>query len=209
MRQTEPRRPQLVAFYGSPRRRGNTSRLLLRAVEGAREAGADVEELFLGELKLSPCREGNECRATGRCAIADDFQKIYDLLVDCDGILMASPLFFGTVSAQAKTLIDRCQSFWTEKYILRSKGGGCAEKRRLGVFISAAARKGRPDQFDGAVRTVRYFFDALDALLWKALLYPRLEEADDVLGHPDLLREAYDAGFQLVTQLRKDDPPTF
>ena len=50
-------RPKIIAIYGSPRRKGNTARLLQRAVEGARDGGAEVEEIVLRDLKMSPCLE--------------------------------------------------------------------------------------------------------------------------------------------------------
>jgi len=196
---------KLVALYGSPRRQGNTSRLLNQAATGARAAGAVVEDVFLGDLSLSPCLEDNGCRDTGRCVIADDFQRIYLLLDECDGLLLASPVFFGGVSAQAKILIDRCQCFWAGKYLLKRVRGGFSRKRP-GLFLSAAARAPRPDLFEGAVRTVRYFFDALDVALWRTLLYPGLEEAHDVLAHEGYLREAFDAGLRLVAEVDPGRP---
>ncbi len=207
MPQPDPRPLKLVAVYGSPRRAGNTARLLERVVAGARSAGAAVEEIFLGDLNLSPCLEDGGCRDSGRCVLQDDFPRLFDLLAECDGILLASPIFFGSVSAQAKILIDRCQCFWAGKYLLgRADGNPPGRKKRPGLFVAAAARRPRPDLFDGAVRTVRYFFDALDVVLWQALLYAGLEEADDVLGHEDYLQEAGAAGRRLVAELQEGLP---
>ncbi|NLC70101.1 MAG: flavodoxin family protein [Desulfuromonadaceae bacterium] len=194
---------KLAAIYGSPRRLGNTSRLLKQAVAGAGGAGATVEEVFLRDLNISPCMEEDGCHGTGRCLIDDDFQKVYDLLEECDGVLLASPLFFGSVSAQAKILIDRCQCFWVRKYLLGKGRSGLTERPRLGLFVSAAARRERGDLFDGAVRTVRYFFDALDVTLWKTLLCPGLEKDDDVLARDDFLQEAHGVGVLLVEELQK------
>ena len=109
---------KVLAIYGSPRRKGNTSLLLKRSVEGAREAGADVEEVVLRDLNMSPCLEIYGCKNSGRCAIKDDFQALYDKLLACDGLMLASPVFFYTVSAHTKILIDRCQSFWVKKYCI-------------------------------------------------------------------------------------------
>ncbi|MCU0596955.1 MAG: flavodoxin family protein, partial [Desulfobacterota bacterium] len=78
----------LLAIYGSPRRKGNTALLLKRAVEGARAEGASVEEIVLRDLKMSPCLEIYGCKDTGRCAIKDDFQGVYDKLLACDGLML-------------------------------------------------------------------------------------------------------------------------
>jgi multimeric flavodoxin WrbA len=106
----------ILAIYGSPRREGNTSLLLQKAVQGARATGAEVEELVLRELKMSPCLEIYGCKETGRCVIDDDFQAVYDKLLSSAGVMLASPMFFYTVSAHTKILMDRCQSLWVRKY---------------------------------------------------------------------------------------------
>ena len=85
---------KIVAVYGSPRRKGNTSLLLKRAVQGAREAGATVEEIVLRDLKISPCLEIYGCKETGRCAIEDDSHHVLDQLQACQSIILASPIFF-------------------------------------------------------------------------------------------------------------------
>ena len=185
----------ILAIYGSPRRKGNTALLLKRAVEGAREAGADVEEIVLRDLKMSPCLEIYGCKQTGRCAIRDDFQVVYDKLLACQGLMLASPIFFYTVSAHTKILMDRCQSLWVKRYWLEKTPFGKKEFKRKGLFISAGATKGKR-LFDGVLLTVRYFFDALDMELWNSLLYRELDFEGDVLKHPEYLESAYTAGKQ-------------
>jgi multimeric flavodoxin WrbA len=187
----------ILAIYGSPRRKGNTSLLLQKAVEGARKAGAEVEEVFLRDLKMSPCLEIYGCKKTGRCVIKDDFQKVYDQLLACRGLLLASPIFFYTVSAYTKTLMDRGQSLWVKKYWLEKRPFGNRSFKRKGVFISVGATKGKK-LFDGTLLTVRYFFDPLDMELWRSLLYRGLDFEGDVLKHPEYLEQAYQAGKDLV-----------
>lgn len=107
---------QITAIYGSPRRQGNTSQLLQRAVAGARDQGATVNEIVLRDLKISPCLEIYGCTRKGDCAIQDDFQQVRDSILASDGIMLASPIFFYTVSAHTKIFMDRCQSLWVKKY---------------------------------------------------------------------------------------------
>ena len=183
----------ILAVYGSPRRKGNTSLLLQKAVQGARDAGGDVEEIILRDLKMSPCLEIYGCKKTGRCVIQDDFQRIYDRLLACDGILLASPIFFYAVSAHTKILMDRCQSLWVKKYWLEKTPFGKKVTRRKGLFISVGATKGKK-LFDGVLLTVRYFFDTFDAELQQSLLYRGLDFEGDILKHPEYLKEAYESG---------------
>lgn len=194
----------MLALYGSPRRKGNTSRLLQKAVQGARDAGANVEEIILRDKKMSPCLEIYECRETGRCAIRDDFQDIYDKILAARGIMLASPIFFYTVSAHTKILMDRCQSLWVKKYWVDKAPFGDKHFSRKGLFISVGATKGKK-LFDGPLLTVRYFFDALDAELWKSLLYRGLDFEGDVMKHPEYLEEAYNAGKAFCSLLKDDE----
>jgi len=193
----------ILAIYGSPRREGNTSVLLKQAVQGARDAGADIEEITLRDLKMSPCLETYGCLKTGRCAIKDDFQPLYDKMLSAKGLMLASPIFFYTVSAHTKILMDRCQSLWVKKYWIDKMQAGSPKPARLGLFISVGATRGKR-LFDGTLLTIRYFFDALDMKLWKSLLYRGLDFKGDVLKHPDYLKEAYEAGKDFVHALSEE-----
>ncbi|MFP4428992.1 MAG: flavodoxin family protein [Desulfovermiculus sp.] len=190
----------LVALYGSPRRQGNTSRLLQEAVQGAREAGAGVQEFVLRELKISPCLELYHCKKEGECSIKDDFQMVRDAVLKSQGLMLASPIFFYSVTAQTKAFMDRFQSLWVKKYLIDEIGFGQWTPTRQGLFISAGATKGRK-LFEGTLLTVKYFFDPLDMALWKSLLYRGLDGPEDILKHPEYLQEARAAGHGLVQAL--------
>ena len=84
---------KIVAVYGSPRRKGNASLLLKKAAQGAGEASAEVEEIVLRDLKISPCLEIYGCKETGRCVIELDFHRVLDQLQSCQGLILASPIF--------------------------------------------------------------------------------------------------------------------
>jgi multimeric flavodoxin WrbA len=194
---------EILAIYGSPRRKGNTSLLLKNAVKGAIEAGAEVEEIILRDLKMSPCLEIYGCKETGRCVIQDDFQHVYDKLVSCKGLMLASPIFFYTVSAHTKILMDRCQSLWVKKYWLEKNAIQKHEVTRKGLFISVGATKGKR-LFEGTLLSIRYFFEILDMELWRSLLYRNLDLEGDVLGHPEYLLEAQRSGKELVQAIKKE-----
>jgi len=190
---------KIIAVYGSPRRKGNTSLLLKKAVQGARE-GAEVEEVVLRDLQISPCLEIYGCKEKGRCVIQDDFQGVLDRFEASQGIMLASPIFFYAVSAHTKMLIERCQSLWVKKYWIEKIPYGEGKPKRKGLFISVGATKGKK-LFDGALLTVKYFFDVLDTELWKALLNRGLDFEGDVLKHPEYLEEAYIAGKEICREI--------
>jgi len=190
----------IIAVYGSPRRSGNTATLLRYAVAGARDAGAQVEEVVLRDLKMSPCLEIYGCKKTGDCVIADDFQRLRDRMLAAEGLILASPVFFYTVSSHTKILMDRCQSLWIKKHWI-DKAPQDDKLRKKGMFISAGATRGKK-LFDGMLLTVRYFFEVLDMSLDRTLLYRGLDFEKDVLDHPEYLVEARSAGKAFAESIR-------
>ena len=195
--------PNIVAIYGSPRRKGNTATLLKKAIEGARDSGAEVEEIVLRDLKISPCLEIYGCMQAGECAIKDDFQIVRDKILASQGLILASPVFFYTVSSHTKILMDRFQSLWVKKYWVDKTPKDQQIIKRKGLFISVGATKGKK-LFDGMLLSIKYFFDILDMELWKALLYRQLDFQEDVLKHPEYLEEAYIAGKDFTSAIEND-----
>jgi len=192
---------QITAIYGSPRRKGNTTTLLKEAVAGAQEQGARVNEFVLRDEKISPCLEIYGCTQDGKCVIKDDFHKVRDSMLSSDGVMLASPIFFYTVSAHTKIFMDRCQSLWVKKYWIEGIPFNQWQTKRKGLFISAGATQGKK-LFDGALLTVKYFFDVIDASLWKSLLFRGLDFEKDVHKHPQYLQEARESGAHLVMSIK-------
>jgi multimeric flavodoxin WrbA len=175
--------------------------LLQEAVQGAREAGAEVQEFILRDLRMSPCLELYHCKKDGECSIKDDFQKVRNAILQSQGLMLASPIFFYSVTAQTKILMDRFQSLWVKKYLLDKTVFGQWTPTRQGLFISVGATRGKK-LFEGTLLTVKYFFDPLDMSLWRSLLYRELDGPQDVLDHPEYLQEARTSGKELVAALR-------
>ena len=194
---------KIVAVYGSPRRKGNTATLLQKAVEGARDAGAEVEEIILRDLKMSPCLEIYGCKNAGECRLKDDFQTARDQILAARGLMLASPVFFYTVSAHTKILMDRFQSLWVKKYWIDDIPKDQPPTQRKALFISVGATRGKK-LFDGILLSLKYFFDVVDMQLWKSLLYRGLDFEGDVLKFPQYLDEAYEAGRDFVEAIRED-----
>ena len=187
---------KVLGIMGSPRRQSNTEILLDRALEGAKEMGADVEKVVVSGLKVSPCQEIYACFKDGNCPIKDDMQSLYDKLLEADHIAFASPIFFYGLTSQAKAIVDRCQALWARKHVL---GMGKEDSRiRRGVFISVGATKGER-LFDGAVLTVKYFFDAIGVKYAGDLLIRGIEGEAQIKEHPTALQDAFRLGQRLVS----------
>lgn len=195
---------EIIAIYGSPRHDGNSAALLKQAVAGARQEGAHVEEVFLRDLKISPCLEIYNCTKNGECAIRDDFPKILAKLESSSGVMLASPIFFYTVSAHTKIFMDRCQSLWVKKYRIENQVIGKTPEKRKGLFISVGATRGKK-LFDGAILTVKYFFDVLSTELWGTVLCRGVDRKGEIEeGRNDYLKEAFEAGRSLARVLQEE-----
>jgi multimeric flavodoxin WrbA len=192
---------KVLGIFGSPRRGGNTEILLEEALQGAEKEGAKVERLYLSDFTITPCKECHGCDHTGNCIILDDMQKIYPKLLEADVVILASPIFFYGVTAWAKALIDRSQALWSRKYLLKDPSLGKEGKKRKGFFISVGATKG-PKVFDGAILTVKYFFDVLNAEYLGELVFRGVEAKGDILKDPKALEQAFEAGRRLVSDLK-------
>ena len=189
---------RILGICGSPRKEGNTDVLLMEALRGAHEAGAEVEKIFLRDKDISPCLEIYGCKVDGRCVIEDDFHDVAEKMVQADALILVSPIFFYTVSAHTKMLMDRCQSFWVKHYFLK-KPITPGRPRRKGAFISVGATRGKR-LFEGVTLTVRYFFDTMEVDLWDTLLVRGVDEKGEIFDHPEEIRAAYELGRRLAVE---------
>ena len=116
---------KILGICGSPRE-GASEFLLKRALEEL-ESEDSFETIFISvrDKDISPCTHCNDCVETkGKCSIHDDMDEIYDALREADGIILASPVHFGSISAQLKAVIDRCQAMIMEDLnIFKNKVG--------------------------------------------------------------------------------------
>ena len=195
---------KVLGLFGSPRKDGNTDLLLEEALRGAEVEGAEVERIHLGDVNIIPCKECLKCFQNGQCILLDDMQEIYPKLLKADIIIFASPIFFYGITAWAKALVDRCQALWARKYILQDQSLSKEGKRRKGFFISVGGTKGQK-VFDGAILTVKYFFDVLNADYAGELVFRGIDAQGDILKHPEAMQQAFEAGRRLVSNLKKGE----
>lgn len=193
MKNKEKNRRVLV-ILGSPRKKGNSSTLAARISHGARSAGAEVEMVFLQDLKISPCRGCNTCqkRNSKGCAIKDDMQEIYPKLIEADAWVIASPVYWFTMSAQTKIFMDRC-------YALPAY----AKAPFVGKRIAIAMSYGDVDPVrSGCVNALRTFQDAYHyaGSNIAGMVYGSATEAGEIADNEALMREAEELGKRLVSR---------
>ncbi len=189
---------KVLAFNGSPRRGGNTEVLLSAVIEGMEAAGSEVELVRLADLTISPCLNCGGCDKTGICVVKDDMIPLYEKMDSVQRIVFASPIYFYGVTAQAKAFIDRTQAAWSRKYILKKKGEWSERPDKIGFFVSVAATKGEK-VFDGAVLTVRYFYDAVGFSYGGALLFKEIDGRGEMARNVEKIQEAKAFGRRIVS----------
>ena len=171
---------KVLILSGSPRKGGNSDLLCDEFLRGAREGGHQAEKIFLRDKKIAPCSACYFCAKNGgRCAIEDDMAGILDKMQAADVIVMASPVYFYSIDAQMKALIDRCVARWTNipnkefYYIMTAAedsrtvmGGTLACFRGFAVCLDGAKEMGviqaKGFYEAGAVRSTRYMKDAYE-----------------------------------------------
>jgi multimeric flavodoxin WrbA len=190
---------KVLGIAGSPRRGGNTDMLLAEFMKGAAARGAEVKTIILNNQKITPCQHCDACLEKGVCKIKDDMQAIYDEFEQADIIVLASPIQFTGVTAQMKAMIDRFQSRWVRKYVLKIPPLG-DDRKRKGFFISVGGRK-VAGLFDPALIMIKTFFRILNIEYAGELLFSKIDEKGAIAKHPDALNQAFVAGQKLVEEM--------
>jgi multimeric flavodoxin WrbA len=189
---------KVLGVLGSPCTDGNTAVLLDAVLEGAREAGAQVERIDVGDLRIDPCDGCGKCDTTGECfRTKDDMRAIYKKIREVDALVLASPIFFMGVSAQLKALIDRCQCFWIERFVL-SRRPYEGKRHPKGLFVSTAGSP-KPEVFEPAIHCVKALFIALDYSYAGEILLSNTDALDIAEKRKPIVERAREAGRRLAT----------
>jgi multimeric flavodoxin WrbA len=190
-------RLKVLGLAASPRRHGNTELLLDQVLGGAASKGAQTEKVVLEAMNIAPCDECEGCYETGRCIVQDDYQLLYPKLIKAERIVLAAPIFFLGLPAQAKAFIDRGQCFWARKYVLEDPLPPTdTGVQRQGFLISTAG--GAKTSFRCAETTLKAFLGALDAVYGGGLTYAAMDQKGAVLHHPTALEDALALGKRLA-----------
>lgn len=109
-----PKALKALGFAGSPRKGGNSETLLAAALDGAAEAGAEIELIRLNDLHFRPCQVCEACKKAPVCVQRDDLHGVYPKLTEADIWLLSAPIYFDGVSGQMKSFFDRLWCFTHE-----------------------------------------------------------------------------------------------
>lgn len=131
---------KVIAICGSPRVRGNTEYLLREALSVLEREGIETELVKLADLMVAPCEACNACQELKNCKIEDDFQEVFEKMEQADGILIGSPVYFGSASPQVMALLDRAGyvALKRDRSLERKVGAAVAVARRAGANFTFA-----------------------------------------------------------------------
>ena len=175
----------VLILSSSPRRGGNSDRLCDAFLQGCKDAGHTVEKIFLKDKHINYCTGCGICSMYGKpCPQKDDAAEVIEKMIAADVIVMATPVYFYTMSAQMKTLIDRCCARYTEI------------SNKEFFFIATAAEEDKK-LLERTFDSLRGFTDCLDGAVEKGCIYGTgVWKMGDIEGS-NLLDEAYNAGANL------------
>ncbi len=194
-----------LGLVGSPIRGGNVDLLVDQVLAGAASQGAHVEKVFLNDLTIRPCQSCGPVphdvgSHAGHCRIDDDMREVHALLDTADILILGTPVYFDTVSAQMKLMIDRCNCMTP---LVERPDGTCAfvERpacRKRAVLVAVA---GSRQQFRTLRVTVNAFLKWVGAELVEEVLYAHDSTTrGSVRDDPKTLEAAFRAGVRAVGQ---------
>ncbi len=180
----------IVAIYGSPRKNGNTDILMDNFLQPISEAGEEVCKIKLRELNLKPCIACGGCEKTGVCVFKDDIWDIYTKMKSARAVVLSSPIYFASINAQLKAVIDRSQAFWYNKYLLNNKNLPETEKS---FFISVGGIK-TDKYFKNAELVVKTYLNILDVTYSGHLFFAGVDGKGDIVKEEGALEKAVSMG---------------
>ncbi len=190
----------LLAISSSPRRNGNSELLLDSFTEGVQQTGREVKKIRLNELNIRPCQACDRCASTGTCIVRDDMQQLYPMVRSARGMVLVTPIYFGSLSAQLKAFIDRFQCWWHAKYRL-SQPFVSPEEERPGSFLCVGALE-KPEYCDNAAAIVKVYYHNVNFKYAGKLCARGFDEKGSINENPDILEGALKTGTDFAEKMR-------
>jgi len=192
---------KVLAINGSPRKNGNTETVLDAFLKGVSEAGAEIEKIRLVDIEYKCCRGCNACHKKGVCIIKDNLTPIFDAISKADILVLASPIYSMTVTAEMKAFIDRGQFLWAQKFMTKTLVFDENHlKNHIGVFMSTS---GQPvdNIFNAAFPVVRAFFNDSGFSYSENVLFAGMDARGGVKNWSESTEEAYSRGKEIIRRL--------
>jgi multimeric flavodoxin WrbA len=180
----------ILILKGSPREKGNSAILADRLAAGAGEAGAQVESIYLHGLDIRACDACDLCTESGECIIEDDMAPLYPKLAAAHAIVLATPVYWFTFSAQLKVCMDRWYGFQGHKWQEVSH-------KQFGILLTY----GDTDLYTSGGINAIHTFETMARFLKSeivGIVHGSVDAAGEIEQHPELLEHAYQLGKTLA-----------
>ena len=186
---------QILVLLGSPRKKGNSTTLAKQIMQGAEAAGAKTEAIYLNGLNVKPCQACYACQKKNSdgCAVDDDMQALYPKLLASDAWVIASPVYWFSMSAQTKIFMDRCFALFNAEMEISP-----LYKKKIAIAMSY----GDSDPFNsGCVNALRSFQDAYRYAGARivGMVYGSAEEPGEIASNTALMKQAEMLGKKLAS----------
>jgi multimeric flavodoxin WrbA len=195
---TEATSVRVLCIAGSPRRHGNSERSLDSLIAGVESAGGTAVKLVARDAHVNVCLGCNACERDGICIQRDGMDAVREQLDAADAIVVATPVFFATVPAVLKAIIDRCQPYWMLRYRLNQPRPA---HRRPGAILVVGGG-GDPFGTGCAINPIKSVFAVLSVAVERVVEVVGPDRAGDILDNSEGLESARRAGVELVETAR-------
>lgn len=172
---------KVLVLSGSPRKGGNSDLLCDEFIKGASESGNKAEKIRVAEKNIGYCKGCYACADSGVCVIKDDMAEILQKIIDADVIVLASPVYFYSIDAQLKALIDRTVARWTEV------------KDKEFYYIMTAADSSK-NSMEATLACFRGYADCVNGAKEKGVIYGTGVYEKGEIIKTDFMKDAYEMG---------------
>lgn len=171
---------KVLILSGSPRKNGNSDILCDEFMKGAIESGNEVEKIRVAEKNIGYCRACYACKK-GACAIKDDMAEVLQKMIDADVIVLASPVYFYSIDAQLKALIDRTVARWLE-----------VKDKEFYYIVTAA--DGEEEAAETTIQCFRGYADCVEGAKEMGIVYGMGVYEKGEVKNTKTITEAYEMG---------------
>jgi multimeric flavodoxin WrbA len=182
---------KVIGIVGSPRKGGNTDTLVRQALTGAHAAGAETAVIYLNDMVFQDCQGCGYCKGTNVCRLKDDMYPVYEDLISADGLVIGSPVYFGQMTGNTKSFIDRWYALVNPDFTSRLPPG----KKVVLIFPQGDAN---PAMYEGMATHFEVTMTFFGLKVTETIIAPGLLAAEEVQGDEDLMRRAFAAGKSLA-----------
>ena len=183
---------KVLGIVGSPRKKGNTDILVQQVLDGAAEAGAETEKIYINDMEFKGCQGCGFCKIQDYCKLEDDMTPVYDKIKETDGLVFGSPIYFAQFTGQMRLFLDRCYALSDADVVPRVEAGKKAVLVGSQGFDDDTAYKGVFDEFADQLKTY------VGIEVTDILIGADVNLSGDVRKNHELMDQAKNAGLEMA-----------